>query len=125
MSIPCSTTVSWSCSHWCADAQQDTCITAALDAVSEVLLTRCYGCHLLLNTTARHIALQEAKDEEEYLKNQMHAKWVQALKEIDMLKAAMISGHFLFEALLKVPLQADANVTMQKQTPAVAEDLYL
>jgi len=81
---------------------------------------------LLLNTTARHVALQEAKDEEEYLKNQMHAKWVQALKEIDMLKAAMISGHFLFEALLKVPLQADANVTMQKQTPAVAEeDMYL
>jgi len=93
-----------------------------------VLLTRCYGCHLLLSTTrrARHVALQEAKDEEEYLKNQMHAKWVQALKEIDLLKAAMISGHFLFEALMKVPLQADVNTTSQEQTPAlVEEDLYL
>ncbi len=56
----------------------------------------------------------------------MHAKWVQALKEIDVLKAAMVSGHFLFEALMKVPLQAGVSTNAQEQTPAPAEeDLYL
>ncbi len=70
--------------------------------------------------------LQEARDQEEQLKIQMHAKWVQALKEIDMLKAAMIYGHFLFEALMKVPLQADVNTSAQEQTSAPAEeDLYV
>lgn len=122
------TTVSRRCSHWCTDAQQHTCITALVGEVFEVLLTRCHGCHFLSSTThpARRIALQEAKDEEEYLKNQMHAKWVQALKEIDLLKAAMVSGHFLFEALMKVPLQANVNTSSQEHTHAlVTEDVYL
>ena len=70
--------------------------------------------------------MQEARDEEEYLKNQMHAKWVQALKDIDALKAVMFSGHFLFEALMKVPLQADVSTGAQEQTSAHAEeDVYL
>ncbi len=56
----------------------------------------------------------------------MHAKWVQALKDIDALKAAMVSGHFLFEALMKVPLQAGGRPSAQEQTPAVVEeDLYV
>jgi hypothetical protein len=70
--------------------------------------------------------LQEARDEEEYGKNQMHAKWVQALKDIDALKAAMVSGHFLFEALMKVPLQAGVRPSAQEQThAAVEEEMYL
>ena len=70
--------------------------------------------------------MQEARDEEEYGKNQMHAKWVQALKDIDALKAAMVSGHFLFEALMKVPLQAGGRPSAQEQTPAVVEEeLYV
>ena len=69
--------------------------------------------------------MQEARDEEEYIKNQMHAKWVQALKEIDVLKAAMVSGHFLFEALMKVPLQAGVRTSAQEQTPAHEEDIFV
>ncbi|KAL0018605.1 hypothetical protein WJX77_007975 [Trebouxia sp. C0004] len=66
--------------------------------------------------------VQEARDEEEYVKNQMHAKWVQALKEIDILKAAMVSGHFLFEALMKVPCQASVSTNAEEQIPAAAEE---
>ncbi|KAL0025083.1 hypothetical protein WJX79_007026 [Trebouxia sp. C0005] len=70
--------------------------------------------------------LQEARDQEERLKIQMHARWVQALKEVEMLKAVMIYGHFLFETLMKGPLQADLNTNAQEQTPALEEeDLYV
>ncbi len=70
--------------------------------------------------------VQEARDHEERLKNQMHARWVQALEEVEMLKAAMIYGHFLFETLMKGPLQADFNTHAQEQTPALEdEDLYV
>ncbi len=56
----------------------------------------------------------------------MHAKWVQALKDIDAMKAAMVSGHFLFEALMKVPLRTGVRTSAQEQTPAaVEEDLYV
>ncbi len=56
----------------------------------------------------------------------MHAKWVQALKDIDALKTAVVSGHFLFEALMKVPLQAGVKTSSQEQTSApVEEDLYV
>lgn len=73
-----------------------------------------------------HFGLQEARDHEERLKNQMHARWVQALKEVEMLKTVMIYGHFLFETLLKGPLQADVNTNAQEQTPALEdEDLYV
>ena len=34
---------------------------------------------------------------------QMHEKWLKALTEIELLKASMIFGHFLFEAVMKVP----------------------
>lgn len=73
-----------------------------------------------------HFGLQEARDHEERLKNQMHARWVQALKEVEMLKTVMIYGHFLFETLLKGPLQADGNTNAHEQTPALEdEDLYV
>ena len=55
----------------------------------------------------------------------MHAKWVQALKDIDGLKAAMVSGHFLFETLMKVPLQAGVRTSAEEQTPAPVEDVYV
>ncbi|KAL0023579.1 hypothetical protein WJX77_004012 [Trebouxia sp. C0004] len=70
--------------------------------------------------------LQEARDHEEHLKHQMHAKWVQALKEVEMLKEVMIYGHFLFEALMKVPLQAGVSTNAHEQAPALEEeDLYV
>ena len=66
--------------------------------------------------------MQEAKEEAEYLGRQMHEKWIKALTEIELLKACMISGHFLFEALMKVPIITDNH----SETPAVeAEDMYL
>ena len=70
--------------------------------------------------------MQEAKEEAEYLGRQMHEKWIKALTEIELLKASMISGHFLFEALMKAPLIVDNSPPAQEQTTAVeAEEMYL
>ena len=83
----------------------------------------CY--HWTLAEVGAH-AVQEAKEEAEYLGRQMHEKWIKALTEIELLKASMISGHFLFEALMKAPLIVDNSPPAQDQTPAVAqEDMYL
>ena len=85
----------------------------------------CAKPHAQLNRLVQ-FGLQEARDQEERLKIQMHAKWVQALKEVEMLKAVMIYGHFLFETLMKGPLQADVNNNAQERIPALEdEDLYV
>ena len=82
-------------------------------------------CHRSLAKFSAH-ALQEAKEHAEYLGRQMHEKWLKALTEIELLKASMISGHFLFEALMKTPLIVDNSSPAQEQTTAVAqEDMYL
>ena len=70
--------------------------------------------------------MQEAKEHAEYLGRQMHEKWLKALTEIELLKASMISGHFLFETLMKAPLIADNSPPAQEQTPDVTpEEMYL
>lgn len=85
----------------------------------------CAKSHAQLSSLV-HFGLQEARDHEEQLKLQMHARWVQALKEVEMLKAVMVYGHFLFETLMKGPLQTDVNNNAQEQIPAHEdEDLYV
>lgn len=95
------------------------CLATLFGALTWVAVLTCY--HWTLAEVGAH-AVQEAKEEAEYLGRQMHEKWIHALTEIDFLKASMVSGHFLFEALMKMPIITDNHA----EAPAVeAEDMYL